>query len=113
MMPEPTPGPGSYTLTFHVRHKRQGILGTGDYQVEFDVPADQDLAYGSVGEAVAGMVDHIAELIGIPIPEECKPDAPGPEPEAPGIATGPNGEFPPDLELIYQAFKARSAAENN
>lgn len=108
-MTDQAPGPGQYELFFSVRGKRVGTLGTGTYGLPFAVPADQEGAHGALAVVMADMAEHICELIGIPPMEreaEVTEDAP-----APTTATGPKGEFPPDLELIYQAFKGRMATE--
>ncbi len=108
-MADMPPGPGTYSLAFHVLGRRCGVLGSGEYGLEFTVPADQEGAHGALAVLMADMAEHIAELIGIPPMEreaETEEEQPGPS-----IVTGPNGEFPPDLELIYQAFKGRLATE--
>lgn len=102
-------GPGKYALFFHLNRVGRGVVGTGEYSVQIEIPQDADLAYAAIQAAVGDMSRHLADLIGVPAPEA--PAAPGEPAEAPSIATGPNGEFPPDLELIYQAFKARRLAE--
>lgn len=102
-------GPGQYSLFFHVNRTRGGVLGSGTAECKFTIPDDVDGAHAALAVVMADMADHIAELIGI-LPMEREPAAASDEPE-PGIPTGPNGEFPPDIELIYQAFRARSEKE--
>ena len=103
-------GPGQYSLFFHVNRARGGVLGSGTAECKFTIPADQEGAHAALAVVMADMADHIAELIGIP-PMEREPGEAQAEPE-PSVPTGPNGEFPPDLELIFRAFRARMASED-
>jgi hypothetical protein len=109
-MTDEAPGPGQYELFFSVRHKRLGVIGTGQYGMPFTIPADQDGAHAALAMVMADMAEHVAQLIGIP-PMEHEPGEAQAEPE-PSVPTGPNGEFPPDIELIYRAFRARMASED-